>query len=265
MKKIILSLCLMIGIAHFGISQVGIDKEKLNMVGINTDNPKAQLHIDASKNNGPLTIPINTADDIVFTTDKNAPYYGHLGLGKITPDVGLDVNGNIRLEDGSEALNRMLVSEDNLGNAKWSSLPFSLVKIGKINDNRVSIGNVASDLTLEPLLLTQGKWLVISKFVIERITGVERPTQNVWIYLKNVTTVPDINNRTYNTIVGTALEQAGSYTGTPQLTTLVDVPKGQTHEFRIFGSTSNTGMATSPNFQGSLFYAVRLDSDILDN
>ncbi|QYN50120.1 MULTISPECIES: hypothetical protein [Apibacter] len=266
MKNIYLTICILLLATGIGISQ-----EK--GIGINTENPQAIFHIDAKKDNGDIPNPVNTSDDVVFTRDTIIPYYGKVGVGKINPDVSLDVNGNIRLEDGHETNANILVSTDSLGNAKWVVPSRPLIKFGQIGDNiPLPLDESATDLTEQPVILSQGRWLILSKFVVKNTTTPpnpkdNKPRNNIWIYLKNVSEYPLITDKVYNTILGVPVEQEGAFIGTPQLAALVVVPKGQNHEFRIFGSTSNKeyGYITSnTNFQGSFFYAVRLDADLID-
>lgn len=264
MKNIYLTIYILLLATGIGISQ-----EK--GIGINTENPQAIFHIDAKKDNGDIPNPVNTLDDVVFTRDTIIPYYGKVGVGKINPDVSLDINGNIRLEDGHETNANILVSTDSLGNAKWVVPSRPLIKIGQIGDNiYLPLDESAIDLTEQPLILSQGRWLILSKFVVKATKHIDddfKPRNNVWIYLKNVTEHPLVSDKVYNTILGIPVEQAGAKVGTPQLAALVVVPKGKDQEFRIFGSTSNKEfdyVTSNTNFQGSYFYAVRLDADLID-
>jgi hypothetical protein len=52
-----------------------------------------------------------------FTVDGN----GNMGIGTSTPTARLDVNGNFKLADGSQAANRVLMS-DAVGVATWTDL-----------------------------------------------------------------------------------------------------------------------------------------------
>jgi hypothetical protein len=49
---------------------------------------------------------------------------GRVGLGTTAPTATLQVNGTLRFVDGSEGVNRVLMSDAN-GNASWASLPAS--------------------------------------------------------------------------------------------------------------------------------------------
>ena len=265
MNKIYLTICILLLATGIGISQ------KKGGIGINTENPQAIFHIDAKKNTGDIPNPVNTSDDVVFTTIDSI--YGMVGIGKINPDVSLDINGNIRLEDGNQTNANILVSIDSLGNAKWIEPSRPLIKTGQIGDN-IHLDEIATDLTEEPIILSHGRWLILSKFVIKPTklppSKDDKPINNVWIYLKNVTEYPQITDTIYNTVLGVPVEQAGDLaglTGTPQLAALVNIPKGENHEFRIFGSTSNVKfeyVTSNTKFQGSFFYAVRLDADLID-
>lgn len=260
MNKIYLTICILLLATGIGISQ------KKGGIGINTENPQAIFHIDAKKDTGDIPNPVNTSDDVVFTTIDSI--YGMVGIGKINPDVSLDINGNIRLEDGHETNANILVSIDSLGNAKWIEPSRPLIKNGQIGDN-IHLDESATDLTEQPLILSQGRWLILSKFVIKPTVfpSGKRPINNVWIYLKNVTEYPQITDTIYNTVLGVPVEQEGGLTGTPQMAALVNVPKGKNQEFRIYGSTSNKEfdyVTTNNDFQGSFFYAVRLDAELID-
>jgi hypothetical protein len=278
MKKIILTICLLVIATGFGISQ---DKKG---VGINTDHPQGIFHIDAKKDNGNISIPLNTSDDVVFKPGKNellnpfSKFYGHLGVGKVNPDVGLDVNGNIRLQDGTEAQDKILVSTDSLGNAKWIAPEKPEISTGIIGDSiHLRLDEGPTNLTQEPLQLRPGRWLVLSKFVVRNSADpgpAFRPRNNILIYLKNITEHPNLDDKVYNTILGVPVEQAGFFIGTPQLAAVVEVPeideKGEKVEFQKFeihGSTSNVQykyITTNKYFQGAYFYAVRLDSGLID-
>lgn len=83
-------------------------------VGIGTISPQGIFHIDSHKNTSGAT---NTSDDVIVDTN------GNLGIGLITPQTKIDISEKFQLKDGTEGLNKALVS-DNLGRAFWS--PFTL-------------------------------------------------------------------------------------------------------------------------------------------
>ncbi len=80
-------------------------------VGVNTENPKGLLHIDAG-------VKGNTNDDIVITNE------GRIGIGTDSPSTRLDIRTAstsvkaFRLNDGSQAATKVLMSDDD-GKASW--------------------------------------------------------------------------------------------------------------------------------------------------
>ncbi len=249
MKKTIL-LCSLLGL---------ITNLSFSQVGVSTENPQGIFHVDAKGNNEKTGVPsvANITDDIVVSNT------GNVGVGVVAPTVKLDVKGGVRLVDGTQQTDRMLASRSPDGKAKWANKPQSLIKNGVINDNSGRITESAMNITTTPVVLDEGRWLIVSKFVVKRFSGNTAPNQNIWIYLRNETL------GTYETIIGLAVEQNGTYEGTPQLSYIVKVPEGSNYTYNIYASTSNGGggnnalMTTEPNFQGSYFYALRLDQDTL--
>ena len=107
-------------------------------IGINTENPKALLHIDGASSaattnpsSGTVTA-VQAADDIVITTS------GNLGIGVLSPQAKVDiksntVGGGLRIQDGNQGQNRVLVSDAN-GVGAWSSVGSSwFAVLGKSN------------------------------------------------------------------------------------------------------------------------------------
>ncbi len=253
MKKTIL-LCSLAGlITGFSYSQVGI----------NTSNPKGPLHIDAKGDNGTVDPPTAISDDVIVTST------GTVGVGVLSPVTKLDVKGTaqnqtMRLVDGSQADGKMLASINNDGIAKWINKPATEFRIGALN-NSVALGNAAVSVTQTTgtITLSPGKWLIVAKFVTAT-TGTAN--QNIWIYLKQQNTSDPVNSSTtgtYLSVVGAVPENSGDKLGTPQLTYFLTIPDGQSYRYEIWGSTSNLGTSTSAQFQGSIFYAVRLDENTL--
>ena len=83
-------------------------------VGINTESPQSQFHIDAANNSG------TTMDDVILRDN------GHLGIGTTSPTAKVHVSvpsGNtaLRINDGTESDGRVLMSDAN-GNAKWGMI-----------------------------------------------------------------------------------------------------------------------------------------------
>ncbi|PXV59306.1 hypothetical protein CLV62_1389 [Dysgonomonas alginatilytica] len=95
-------------------------------IGINTENPKALLHIDGastSATTNPSTGSITAAqavDDIVVTNQ------GNVGIGTLAPVTKLDITsqsagGAIKIADTTQGIGKMLVSDAN-GVGTWASV-----------------------------------------------------------------------------------------------------------------------------------------------
>lgn len=87
-----------------------------SQVGINTQSPTGILHIDPQANSATVT-----TDDVVVTTA------GNVGLGTISPQAKLHLNVSssetaLRIEDGNEKADRVLVSADATGGATWGAI-----------------------------------------------------------------------------------------------------------------------------------------------
>lgn len=92
-------------------------------VGINIQNPYTNtiLHIDAKGNTSGTT---NSSDDVVIDAS------GNIGIGTLLPKAKVDIvkDGTMslmRIEDGKQAANKVLVS-DNSGNASWVNMPSTM-------------------------------------------------------------------------------------------------------------------------------------------
>lgn len=94
-------------------------------VGVNTINPQQILHIDGASTvattnpSAGMITPLQASDDVVIDT------YGNLGIGRIDPVTKLDIKsltaGAIRINDGTERLGRVLVSDAD-GNTEWKQM-----------------------------------------------------------------------------------------------------------------------------------------------
>lgn len=109
MKHILLYIFLLLTISMY------------SQVGINTTNPQSGvLHIDALGNNALTGVPnaTQTADDVFINST------GYVAVGHAIPLTQLHIkapsanNGAIRIEDGSQGVQRLLGS-DASGNASW--------------------------------------------------------------------------------------------------------------------------------------------------
>lgn len=83
-------------------------------VGIQTESPVHTLHIDAARNNN-NAVPTTDAqklDDVVITET------GNMGLGIIDPANKMEINGSIKIVDGTQGTGKILAS-DATGTASW--------------------------------------------------------------------------------------------------------------------------------------------------
>lgn len=84
-------------------------------VGINTSGSLSGiLHIDSNGNNA-MGSPVRFSDDVVIDTQ------GNMKIGGLNPSAKLDINGTLRLVDGTEGASKALKSNDE-GIAAWDEL-----------------------------------------------------------------------------------------------------------------------------------------------
>ena len=131
-----------------------------DLVGVGTSNPVSNFHVNGSPTLGQITISPNesgSGDDaqIMLAEDNDATYgmtlnydggdnnfyisgksqnsvfgphltiernSGDIGMGTTSPTSTLHVNGDFRLEDGTQGANKVLISDAN-GNASWGDAP----------------------------------------------------------------------------------------------------------------------------------------------
>ena len=89
-----------------------------SQVGINTLNPTGVLHIDPLKNTVGST---GTADDVIVNGD------GNVGVGTIAPQSKIHINTSadkvaLRLVDGNQKKDRVLLSSGSDGSATWGAI-----------------------------------------------------------------------------------------------------------------------------------------------
>lgn len=149
--------CLCINIGMFSLQA---------QIGINTERPQALLHIDAKSNNS-LTGVLPDAevlDDVVITSE------GNIGIGTIAPKRKLHiVTGGtstspqigLRIEDGNQGTNKVLVSDAN-GVAKWRTAPTPAALLAYRNPSAPNVPTNAGTFynTGSYIDLPPGKWFV---------------------------------------------------------------------------------------------------------
>lgn len=109
MKKNVIILCL-----------IAISSLVYSQVGVGTSNPQGALHIDGAKDNLATGTPtvVQQANDFIVTST------GDVGVGTIAPAAKLDVDGNVKITDGTQGANKVLMSDAN-GVSSWSNIPGS--------------------------------------------------------------------------------------------------------------------------------------------
>ena len=157
-----------------------------NKVGINTEDPNTLFHVDGAGDN-------TTANADRYNNDMSIGASGRVGVGTNTPTAKLDVRGSININDGTQAVNNVLMCDANgvafwlpktRGNAigEWilnnSSYTFSttqsrLTGTSTLGVNEIYLTNAANSITIP-----KGRYFV---FVRGDIDGSEYGT----LYLRD--------------------------------------------------------------------------------
>lgn len=87
-----------------------------SQVGINIQSPTGMFHIDPKRDS-----PASTIDDV------NVSSTGNIGLGTVTPQAKVHINATstqtaLRLVDGNQKSDRILVSADAAGGVTWGAI-----------------------------------------------------------------------------------------------------------------------------------------------
>lgn len=160
----------------------------ISQIGVNTENPKALLHIDGrssvattNPSTGNVT-PAQAVDDIVITND------GLVGIGTLTPTVKVDIantyNGSaLSLKDGNEGQNQVLISDAD-GFGRWSSVGATwfatLIRAKEIIAPALGT-TLIKDYTNERLSdLNQGSTDAVSGIIVVPFTGNYKLTITGW-------------------------------------------------------------------------------------
>jgi hypothetical protein len=285
MKKTIL-LCSLVGlVSGFSFSQVGI----------NTDKPQGPFHFDGRSNE--YTVPptaATVANDVVV--DGN----GNVGIGTTTPQAKLDIRASgglgLRVDDGAPDKKGKIAISDDYGNLSWEVRPAPEQVNGKIilistptsatsttapnlrDTNPIVVGTkpaVRISDPSEPMILTEGTWLIQLKYTTRTTRGSGNGTGNfekecgngfsfyIWTLLY------DEIEKEILTTVGASQEKKGYCISTPQLNHVVKVDAGKVKSIAAYASTSTPNnvivyvdVDILPGFSyGKPFFtAVRLDS-----
>ncbi len=111
-------------------------------IGIYTESPSQLFHLDAAKNNNNAAPTSTTViDDIVITKD------GEMGIGTITPNAKLHLNGSLLIQDGTQKEGYVLVSTNNEGLAEWQQKKINKTAEFKISGTLTAQLGVTAQLT----------------------------------------------------------------------------------------------------------------------
>lgn len=92
----------------------------IGQVGINTNNPQGSFHVDGAKDN-----PISGTPSVAQqANDFTVTSLGNVGIGTTVPTQKLEINGKIKITDGSQADGKVLTSDVN-GVGTWKPMAFS--------------------------------------------------------------------------------------------------------------------------------------------
>lgn len=136
-------------------------------VGVNINIPLQPFHVDPKKDtNSSATPAINTTDDFVVTTN------GSVGIGTVNPTAKLEVNGNLKLVDGTQAKDRVMMSDKD-GNAQWRELAAVTPTVLGTFETATLKCDANSPTYLDPkisITLPKGKWIVNLGLTIDNQT-----------------------------------------------------------------------------------------------
>jgi len=90
----------------------------------------------------------NTADLKFATNDSSFTMIlkrgsGNLGIGQINPTAKLDVNGTVKITDGTQGVNKVLTS-DAAGNATWKNTAYGTIERFQFNITRPAPSNASA-------------------------------------------------------------------------------------------------------------------------
>ncbi|WP_121965496.1 hypothetical protein [Myroides sp. N17-2] len=145
-------------------------------VGINVPLPLQVFHVDGSKNNSIGIAPNieQEKDDFVVTKE------GNVGVGSYTPQAKIDVNGQVKIMDGSQGDNKILTS-DSFGNMRWSTVPFIVPTIVGTFESSAQVAFSGTEDTRSYtysrgyIILPKGRWIVNCGLTIHS-------TNNRWMH-----------------------------------------------------------------------------------
>lgn len=157
-------------------------------VGVNTLFPRGVFHIDGAGDNPQdfttALTPGQASNDVII--DIN----GNVGIGTVSPVSGvkLDINGGIRIVDGTQGVDKVLTTTVGDGVASWQPVTVLDFRRGVLRDPAISItyGSspaTATDITVTPITVTPGRWLVFGSCAMAQPGAVIEDPRRGYAYL----------------------------------------------------------------------------------
>lgn len=134
-------------------------------VGIQTQNPQANFHIDGAKDNPATGTPTvaQQANDVAITST------GNMGVGTTTPSTKLDIvsttAGALKITDGTQGNGKILVSDAN-GVATWQNSSPAVI-ITSTTGNAVNVVQNLSYLGASAVVTIPGYYLISPRLITD--------------------------------------------------------------------------------------------------
>jgi hypothetical protein len=185
----------------------GTEKMRLNtngLLGIGNTTPTTKLHILSGSNNGirlqngndnanifndgNLHIESDNTSNSTLWINGNgsgmvtiATGGGNVGIGSATPAAKLDITGNIKINDGTQGVNKVLTSDAN-GVASWKPSSIDIYSAPLGSGVKIPSTLVTSYLySNTSITLPPGKWLVNVTMILAKENGPTGPNENWWV------------------------------------------------------------------------------------
>ncbi|WP_300689000.1 hypothetical protein [Chryseobacterium sp.] len=161
-------------------------------VGINTSNPKGTFHIDGANDNPPTGMPAVSQQNNDFVVTSA----GNTGIGTVEPTTKLDIRsdsqGAIKIVDGSEGADKVLMSDGN-GVGTWK-IPASIRATASgvfpsPTASTTSDGGSGRPYSKVYIDLTQGKWAVNAGLTISNNTNANKFWLHAYLSTSQTSTV----------------------------------------------------------------------------
>jgi hypothetical protein len=153
MKKLFTAIALLIFATGFA-QNVGIGTTtptkpltiKADGIGVSQESSTGGAKIGFYTSATNAYIQTHSASDLKFATNDSSFTMilkrgsGNLGIGQVNPTAKLDVNGTVKITDGSQGINKVLTS-DAAGNATWQNAAYGTNERFQFNITRQAPSN----------------------------------------------------------------------------------------------------------------------------